>query len=130
MFIHCCAGDVRVRVRKTIVQTDGDGRAGAHCEYNLAIHITVVPSLLEDTGTKVTNGHIMVMIFETVVLDLLAEAMITAIDEHKAGYLLDAFPLNLDQAAAFEAFIGPPSKVIYLSLAQVCVVLSLSRIKA
>merc|ERR1711988_516577 len=54
----------------------------------------------------------------TVVLDLLAEAMISAIDEHKAGFLLDAFPLNLDQAAAFEAFIGPPSKVIYLSLAQ------------
>ena len=76
------------------------------------------------------NGHIMVIIFETVVLDLLAEAMITAIDEHKAGYLLDAFPLNLDQAAAFEAFIGPPAKVIYLSLAQVCIVLSLSRIKA
>ena len=76
------------------------------------------------------NGHIMVVLFETVVLDLLAEAMITAIDEHKAGYLLDAFPLNLDQAAAFEAFIGPPAKVIYLSLAQVCVVLSLSRIKA
>ena len=77
----------------------------------------------------VYHGH-KLPLFETVVLDLLAEAMITAIDEHKAGYLLDAFPLNLDQAAAFEAFIGPPAKVIYLSLAQVCVVLSLSRIKA
>ena len=35
--IHCCLGDVWVRVRKTIVQTDGDGRAGAHCEYNQGI---------------------------------------------------------------------------------------------
>ena len=43
--IHCCSGDVWVRVRKTIVQTDGDGRAGAHCEYILAM-------------TFMDNGHI------------------------------------------------------------------------
>ena len=35
--IHYCLGDVWVRIRKTIVQTDGDGRAGAHCEYNQGI---------------------------------------------------------------------------------------------
>merc|ERR1712051_553725 len=34
------------------------------------------------------------------------------------GYLLDAFPINLEQAEAFESFIGKPAKVIYLSLAQ------------
>merc|ERR1711988_341535 len=54
----------------------------------------------------------------TVVLDLLAEAMITAIDEHKAGFLLDAFPINMEQAEAFESFIGTPAKIIYLSLPQ------------
>jgi len=54
----------------------------------------------------------------TVVLDLLAEAMIKAIDDGAKGYLLDAFPLNLDQAKAFEEFIGTPSKLIYLSISQ------------
>merc|ERR550532_1530556 len=54
----------------------------------------------------------------TVVLDLLAEAMIKAIDEGAAGYLLDAFPINLEQAKAFEEFIGSPTRIIYLSLAQ------------
>ena len=52
------------------------------------------------------------------VLDLLAEAMIKAIDEKCEGYLLDAFPINLEQAKAFEEFIGSPTKIIYLSLAQ------------
>ena len=55
---------------------------------------------------------------QTVVLDLLAEAMINAIDEKANGYLLDAFPMNLEQAQAFEDFIGSPSKIIYLSLEQ------------
>merc|ERR1712198_116121 len=54
----------------------------------------------------------------TVVLDLLAEAMINAIDEKANGYLLDAFPMNLEQAQAFEDFIGSTSKIIYLSLEQ------------
>merc|ERR1712110_1236829 len=54
----------------------------------------------------------------TVVLDLLAEAMIKAIDEGAKGYLLDAFPMNIEQAEAFESFIGIPAKIIYLSLAQ------------
>merc|ERR1711978_77726 len=54
----------------------------------------------------------------TVVLDLLAEAMIKAIDEGVAGFLLDAFPINIEQAEAFESFIGTPAKIIYLSLAQ------------
>ena len=52
-------------------------------------------------------------------LDLLAEAMIKAIDEKTEGFLLDAFPMNLEQAQAFEEFIGSPAKLIYLSLAQV-----------
>ena len=45
--------------------------------------------------------------------------MIKAIDDGAKGYLLDAFPLNLDQAKAFEEFIGTPSKLIYLSISQV-----------
>ena len=53
------------------------------------------------------------------VLDLLAEAMIKAIDDGAKGYLLDAFPLNLEQAKEFEEFIGTPSKIIYLSISQV-----------
>ena len=52
------------------------------------------------------------------VLDLLAEAMIKAIDDKCEGYLLDAFPINLEQAKAFEEFIGSPTRIIYLSLAQ------------
>ena len=52
-------------------------------------------------------------------MDLLAEAMIKAIDEGAEGYLLDAFPMNIEQAEAFESFIGSPAKIIYLSLAQV-----------
>ena len=55
-------------------------------------------------------------------LDLLAEAMIKAIDEKTEGFLLDAFPMNLEQAQAFEEFIGSPAKLIYLSLAQVALV--------
>merc|ERR1712045_834692 len=54
----------------------------------------------------------------TVVLDLLAEAMIKAIDDGAKGYLLDAFPINIEQAEAFESFIGNPAKIIYLSLAE------------
>merc|ERR1712038_1082021 len=54
----------------------------------------------------------------TVVLDILAEAMIKAIDDGADGYLLDAFPMNLEQAEAFESFIGSPARIIYLSLAQ------------
>ena len=57
--------------------------------------------------------------FQTVVLDLLAEAMIKAIDEGAKGFLLDAFPMNIEQAEAFESFIGIPAKIVYLSLAQV-----------
>ena len=44
--------------------------------------------------------------------------MIKAVDENKEGFLLDAFPMNLEQAQAFEKLIGTPTKVIYLSLAQ------------
>ena len=44
--------------------------------------------------------------------------MIKAVDENKEGFLLDAFPMNLEQAQAFEELIGTPTKVIYLSLAQ------------
>ena len=58
-------------------------------------------------------------------LDLLAEAMIKAIDEKTEGFLLDAFPMNLEQAQAFEQFIGSPAKLIYLSLAQVALALPL-----
>ena len=45
--------------------------------------------------------------------------MIEAIDDGAKGYLLDAFPMNIEQAEAFESFIGIPAKIIYLSLAQV-----------
>ena len=45
--------------------------------------------------------------------------MIKAIDDGADGYLLDAFPMNLEQAEAFESFIGSPARIIYLSLAQV-----------
>ena len=45
--------------------------------------------------------------------------MIKAIDDGAKGYLLDAFPLNLDQAKEFEEFIGTPSKIIYLSISEV-----------
>merc|ERR1711942_35248 len=54
-----------------------------------------------------------------VVLDLLAEAMVEALYGGKAkGFLLDAYPMNLEQAAAFEQYIYSPAKVIYLSLEQ------------
>jgi len=54
-----------------------------------------------------------------VVLDLIAEAMVQELYGGKAkGFLLDAFPWNLDQADAFVARIGQPKKVIYLSLEQ------------
>ena len=46
--------------------------------------------------------------------------MIKAIDEKCKGYLLDAFPMNLEQAKEFEEFIGSPTRVIYLSLDQAC----------
>ena len=45
--------------------------------------------------------------------------MIKAIDDGAKGYLLDAFPMNIEQAEAFESFIGIPAKIVYLSLAQV-----------
>ena len=51
--------------------------------------------------------------------------MIKAIDDGAKGYLLDAFPLNLDQAKEFEEFIGTPSKIIYLSISEVTYVLTL-----
>jgi hypothetical protein len=42
-----------------------------------------------------------------VVLDLLAEAMVEAIYEGKAkGYLLDAYPMNLEQVRYREACIN------------------------
>jgi len=54
-----------------------------------------------------------------VVLDLLAEAMVEALYGGKAkGFLLDAYPMNLEQAAAFEDFIYSPSKIVYLSIEQ------------
>ena len=68
---------------------------------------------------SMNSGNVQVNLsMQTVVLDLLAEAMIKAIDEGAKGYLLDAFPMNLEQAKAFEDFIGSPNKVIYLSLEQ------------
>jgi len=54
-----------------------------------------------------------------VVLDLLAEAMVEALYGGKAkGFLLDAYPMNLEQSAAFEDFIYSPSKIVYLSIEQ------------
>jgi adenylate kinase len=54
-----------------------------------------------------------------VVLDLLAEAMVTALYGGKTkGFMLDAYPMNLEQASAFESYIGAPTKVVYLSLEQ------------
>merc|ERR1711936_394537 len=54
-----------------------------------------------------------------VVLHLLTEAMVEKIYGGKAkGFLLDAFPCNLDQAETFESLVMGPSKVIYLSTEQ------------
>merc|ERR1712029_82062 len=54
-----------------------------------------------------------------IVLHLLTEAMVEKIYGGKAkGFLLDAFPCNLDQAEAFESLVMGPSKVIYLSMEQ------------
>jgi len=53
------------------------------------------------------------------VLDILAEAMVQSkYAGNEKGFLLDAYPMNLEQAAAFESFIAPPTKVVYLSLEQ------------
>eukprot|EP00092_Neocalanus_flemingeri_P021719 GFUD01023561.1.p1 GENE.GFUD01023561.1~~GFUD01023561.1.p1 ORF type:complete len:200 (+),score=50.47 GFUD01023561.1:131-730(+) len=55
----------------------------------------------------------------TVVLDLLAEAMVNDIHGGKnKGFLLDAFPINLEQAEAFESYVTSPTKVLYLSTEQ------------
>merc|ERR1712126_259403 len=54
-----------------------------------------------------------------VVLDLLAEAMVENLYGGKAkGFLIDAYPMNLQQATAFESYICSPTKVVYLSLEQ------------
>jgi len=54
-----------------------------------------------------------------VVLDLIAEAMVQDVYGGKAkGFLLDAFPWNLEQAEAFVSRIGAPKKAIYLSMEQ------------
>jgi len=54
-----------------------------------------------------------------VVLDLLAEAMVQSVyGGNDKGFLIDAYPMNLEQAAAFESYIGPPTKVVYLSVEQ------------
>merc|ERR1711970_513197 len=54
-----------------------------------------------------------------VVLDLLAEALVENLYSGKAkGFLIDAYPMNLQQAESFESFIYSPAKVIYLSLEQ------------
>lgn len=55
----------------------------------------------------------------TVVLDLLAEAMVNEIYTGKAkGFLLDNFPMNLEEAEAFESYVTSPTKLIYLSAEQ------------
>merc|ERR1712241_1438371 len=52
-----------------------------------------------------------------IVLPLLPEAMVEKIYGGKAkGFLLDAFPCNLDQAESFESLVMGPSKVISLSM--------------
>jgi len=54
-----------------------------------------------------------------VVLDLLAEALVENLYGGKAkGFLIDAYPMNLQQATAFESYICSPTKVVYLSLEQ------------
>lgn len=95
-------GPLRVTDREPGLQADGDGGVGADCQSIFSTTFTVFKISLQ-----------------TVVLDLLAEAMIKAIDEGVAGFLLDAFPINIEQAEAFESFIGTPAKIIYLSLPQV-----------
>ena len=77
----------------------------------------LVPTVSQDMITPCLQ--VSASCFQTVVLDLLAEAMIKAIDEGAKGFLLDAFPMNIEQAEAFESFIGIPAKIVYLSLAQV-----------
>ena len=79
----------------------------------------LVPTVSPDLSIRLMSAVSGCCCFKTVVLDLLAEAMIKAIDEGAKGYLLDAFPINIEQAEAFESFIGNPAKIIYLSLAQV-----------
>merc|ERR1719391_624915 len=34
------------------------------------------------------------------------------------GFLIDAYPMNLEQAAAFESYILPSRRIVYLSLEQ------------
>lgn len=54
-----------------------------------------------------------------VVLDLLAEAMVESLYGGKTmGFLIDAYPMNLEQAAAFESYILPSRRIVYLSLEQ------------
>jgi len=54
-----------------------------------------------------------------VVLDLLAEAMVENLyGGNSKGFLIDAYPMNLEQAGAFEDYIYSPTKVVYLSLEQ------------
>ena len=100
--VFLTTGPLRVTGREPGLQADGDGGVGADCQIIFSSKFTVFEISLQ-----------------TVVLDLLAEAMIKAIDEGVAGFLLDAFPINMEQAEAFESFIGTPAKIIYLSLPQV-----------
>jgi len=62
------------------------------------------------------NGE---LVPSTVVLDLLAEAMEKEINGGKAkGFVLDSFPINLEQAETFESFVSPPTKIVYLATKQ------------
>eukprot|EP00095_Tigriopus_kingsejongensis_P002381 snap_masked-scaffold527_size145964-processed-gene-0.3 protein:Tk02381 transcript:snap_masked-scaffold527_size145964-processed-gene-0.3-mRNA-1 annotation:"probable adenylate kinase isoenzyme" len=67
------------------------------------------------TRTPVLNGHSS----HFVVLDLLAEAMLSKLDESK-GYLIDGYPREVAQGQDFEAEILSCTRILYFDVSDDC----------
>jgi len=55
------------------------------------------------------------MVPPELVLDILAEAMVEKV-EGATGYLIDGFPLNLEEAEKFEKLIVPVTRILHLDV--------------
>lgn len=108
-----------------VIGRPGSGR-GTQCENLQAkygyIHLSSGDLLRREVMSGSKRGLQLFRLMEMgemvppeVVLDILAEAMVSKVDGCR-GFLIDGFPLNLEQADKFERQLVPVTRIIHLAI--------------
>jgi len=108
-----------------VIGGPGSGRT-TQCEYLQArhkwVHLSSGTLLRDEVMSGSKRGQQMFMVMQKgefvppeIVLDILAQKMVEKVGG-ASGFLIDGFPLDMEEADAFDQQIVPVTRIIYLKL--------------